>query len=266
MTRLSRLELLILSSAAILANYGCAERSRTLEYAPEDQFGRTYYIDGAGNLGYGVAEVPEGLHEAGYPGRVVVFPWSPFRSPALDQTLGRGAARAKGKELAAEIAAYHESFPGRKVNIIALSAGTGVAVWACENVTPPAKVHNLVLLGSSLSSAYDMSKALAGIAGGVFVYHSDKDAVLKLAVPLTGTIDGRPGESAGLVGLRPAAGNGTRIRNIAWSPDHTQLGWTGSHTSCTAEPFVRAVLAAHVVDSSESFYASAKPSGDRAGG
>jgi len=266
MTRSPHLGLLSLSSVAILAASGCAERYRSLDYTTEDQFGRTYYIDGAGNWGYGVAEVPKGLQGAGYLGRVVVFPWSPFRSPALDQTLGRGAAKTRGKELAAEIVVYLKSFPGRKVNVIALSAGTGVAVWACENMAPPGKIHNLVLLGSSLSSTYDMSKALAHIEGGVFVYHSDKDAVLKLAVPLTGTIDGCSGESAGLVGLQLASGEETRIWNIAWFPDQARLGWTGSHTSCTAEPFVRAVLAAHIIDGSESFYASARPSGDRAGG
>jgi len=123
---------------------------------PRDRFGRTYYIDGAGNWGFGVAEMQEGLRAAGYPGNIVNWRWSLTLNPALDQTVGRPAARSSGALLGEEITAYRKDYPRAQVNIIALSAGTGVAVWACENVKPPATVHNVILLGSSLSSRYDM--------------------------------------------------------------------------------------------------------------
>jgi len=213
-----------------------------------DRFGRTYYIDGAGNWGYGVADVYNGLRAAGYRGSIINYRWSPTFNPALDQTIGRPVARQKGVELGREITAYLQRYPDAQVNIICLSAGTGVGVWACENLTPPATVHSLVMLGSSLASNYDMRKALANISGGVYVYHSQADGILQGPVRTLGTIDGQMGvDAAGLVGLHPPGGGQGKIHNIRWSSRYERYGWTGAHTDATSEPFVRAVLAQHIL-------------------
>lgn len=217
----------------------------------EDQFGRTYYIDGAGNWGYGVAEVHAGLRKAGYKGTIINWRWSATFNPALDQTIGRVAARARGADLGKEITQYLSRFPDNQVNIICLSAGTGVGIWACENTTLPAKVDNIILLGSSLSSDYDVSKALEHIAGKVYVYYSSADMILQGPVRTLGTIDGKIGaDAAGIVGLRPPRGDRSRIVNIPWSSRYEQYGWTGSHTDATSEPFVQLVLAKTILASS----------------
>jgi hypothetical protein len=236
------------------------------QFTREDQFGRTYYIDGAGNWGFGVAEVRQGLRRAGYKGNIIVYGWSPFFNPALDQTAGRPFARGKGEALGREITAYLNRFPENQVNIMALSAGTGVAVWACENVSPPAQVSNLILLGSSLSSRYDMRKALPNIAGKVYVFHSQSDAILQGPVRTLGTIDGEFGvDSAGLVGLRPPGGGGGKIANVRWSPKFERYGWTGSHTDATSEPFVRLVLARYIVPTATASDGEPTPTGGARG-
>ncbi len=219
---------------------------------PRDRFGRTYYIDGAGNWGFGVAEMQEGLRAAGYPGNIVNWRWSLTLNPALDQTVGRPAARSSGALLGEEITAYRKDYPRAQVNIIALSAGTGVAVWACENVKPPATVHNVILLGSSLSSRYDMHKAMKNIDGKVYVYYSRSDPILDGPVRTLGTIDGTFDDSAGLVGLRVSPDLRDRVVNIPWSSKYERYGWTGSHTDCTSEPFVRMVLSKHIVEGASS--------------
>jgi hypothetical protein len=212
----------------------------------QDRFGRTYYIDGAGNWGFGVSSVTDGLRKAGYRGNIINYRWSPTFNPALDQTVGRPVARAKGKDLGEQITAYLRKYPEADVNLIALSAGTGVAVWACENIEPPAKVKSVILLGSSLSSDYNMTLALRNIENGVYVYHSRADMILQGPVRTLGTIDGKIGvEPAGIVGLR----GGLKIHNTPWSPRYERYGWTGSHTDATSSPFVRHVLAQHVVSS-----------------
>jgi hypothetical protein len=216
--------------------------------AAGDRFGRTYYIDGAGNWGYGVAEIHDGLHKVGYKGNIINYGWSPTFNPALDQTVGRPIARLKGVDLGKEITQYLARFPDNEVNIICLSAGTGVGVWACESIEPPATLHNLVMLGSSISSDYDMTKALSHIAGHVYVYHSSGDMVLQGPVRTLGTIDGKMGiDAAGLVGLRPRGPKIERIVNIGWSPQYERYGWTGAHTDATSEPFVRAYLSKHIL-------------------
>ena len=218
-----------------------------------DRFGRTYYIDGAGNWGYGVAEVQKGLHEAGYRGNIINFTWSPTLNPALDQTIGRPVARLKGAELGKKITEYLKKYPDNQVNIICLSAGTGVGTWACESLEPPAKVHNLIMLGSSLSSNYDINKALKNISGGIYVYCSTSDMILQGPVKTLGTIDGKLGvEPAGSIGLRPPGGKNEKINNIRWSRRYERYGWTGSHTDATSEPFVQHVLAKHILPENQS--------------
>jgi len=228
--------------AMLLVLAGCEAGARS------DRFGRTYYIDGAGNWGYGVAEVHEGLRKAGYQGTIINYRWSPTFNPALDQTVGRPIARLKGVDLGKEISRYLRKYPDNQVNIICLSAGTGVGVWACENIEPPAKLHSLIMLGSSLASDYDMTATLKNIEGGVYVYYSHADMILQGPVRTLGTIDGKLGvDSAGLVGLRPRGAKTDKIVNIPWSPRYERWGWTGAHTDATSAPFVRAWLARHIV-------------------
>jgi hypothetical protein len=213
-----------------------------------DRVGRTYYLDGAGNWGYGVASVSEGLRRAGYQGNVVNFRWSPTLNPALDQTVGRVVLRDRAKDLAKEVCTYLGQYPRNEVNVIALSAGTGVAVYACESLEPPAKVNNLIMLGSSLSADYDMGKALGNITGHVWVYYSPNDAILVGPVRIFGTIDGRLiTDAAGLVGLHPPHDDEGKIRNVGWNSKWEPYGWTGTHTDATSEPFVEQELARHIL-------------------
>src|SRR5262249_4650773 len=126
---------------------------------PRDRYGRTWYIDGVGNWGFGVSEVPAGIYARNYPGHVENFRWSLTLNPVVDQTF-RIFARAGGARLAGVIQSQQREYPDAEVNLIGLSAGSGVAIWAVEDLKPPARVHNIVLLASSLSSKYDCRKAL----------------------------------------------------------------------------------------------------------
>ena len=223
---------------------GCEKRGAA------ERFGKTFYLDGAGNWGFGASEVPDGLKQAGYQGDVEVYIWTISFNPLVDQ-LVTGNARLRALALADKIKAYAVQYPDRKINMIALSAGTGVAVWAVENLGGSAHINNLILLGSSLSSDYDMRKALKNIDGHVYVYHSEHDNVLE-AVRVLGTIDGKRGvDSAGFVGLHPPGGPDPKIVNIPWSRKWLALGWAGAHTDCTNARFVRYELSKHVVQPGE---------------
>ncbi len=212
-----------------------------------EPFGKTYYLDGAGNLGFGTAQVPRGLQKAGYKGDVEVFIWTISMNPLIDQLNILGAAEAAGRRLAKRIKDYKKRFPQNGVNIIALSAGTGVAVWACENLDSQSHIDNLVLLGSSLSHNYDMSKALANINRNVYVYHSPHDSILG-SVELLGTIDRKIGvKSAGQVGLKPPGGAAGKIINTPWSENWRSVGWAGGHTDCTSEKFVEQEIARRIL-------------------
>ncbi len=225
--------LLMLGSAA-----GCAD--------PKDKFGHTWYIDGAGNWGFGLVDVPLGLRDKGYQGAVSNHRWSLTFNPALDQTL-RFIAKGSGKALGREISNYLERNPNAEANIIALSAGTGVAIWAVENIRPPRKINNLILVGSSISSKYDMRKALGNMKGKVYVYYSATDPVLTGPVKVLGTIDGTFDDSAGLVGLRGPGASSGMVVNIGWNSRYNSLGWTGGHADCVNRRFVSGEMAKYIV-------------------
>lgn len=237
------LALFLCLALASLTGCGVARGGGNARFEP---FGKTYYLDGAGNLGFGIAEVPKGLREAGYQGDVEPVLWTTSFNPLIDQLNILGVAKGAGGSLARKIERYQERYPDAKVNIIALSAGTGVAVWACERMSAGSSIDNLILLGSSLSHDYDMSLAMKHIRGNVYVYHSTKDSVLG-AVEVVGTIDRKTGvKSAGQIGLRPPGGS-SRIINTPWSSRWRSLGWNGGHTDCTNSRFVKGEIARHLV-------------------
>jgi len=234
---------LSLTIACLSALLGC----HTGANPAAERFGKTFYLDGAGNWGFGASEVPNGLRRAGYLGDVEVYMWTTSFSPLLDQ-LNRPAARLRALALADRIRKYHHRYPHNEINIIALSAGTGVAVWAVEDLDDDVGIQNLILLGSSLSHDYDVRKALEHMRGRIYVYYSDRDAILD-AVKIVGTIDGKRGvASAGQVGLLPPPGAEDRIVNVGWSRRWLPYGWTGTHTDCTSQRFVQRELSRHVLD------------------
>ncbi len=219
---------------------GCQKRGAA------EKFGKTFYLDGAGNWGFGSADVPQGLQQAGYCGDVELYVWTMSLNPLVDQ-LNIPGAKLRAVVLARKIEEYHNKFPDNRINIIALSAGTGVATWAIENLRHGTKINNLVLLGSSLSHDYDMRKALKNMQGDIYAYHSPHDSVLE-TVKIVGTIDGKRGtDSIGLVGLEAPRGMEDRVNNIAWNRSWLRLGWAGSHTDCTNRKFVRYEIAKHIV-------------------
>ncbi len=222
---------------------GCQKRSTA------ENFGKTYYLDGAGNWGFGASEVPGGLQQAGYHGDVELYVWTLSFNPLVDQ-LNIPGAKLRASALARRIENYHERYPNRKINLIALSAGTGVATWAIEGLKGGATVNNLILLGSSLSHDYDMRLALSKMTGKIFVYHSPYDEVLE-TVKIVGTIDGKRGvNSVGAVGLKAPRGMEGRVVNTPWNRSWVRLGWAGAHTDCTNQKFIRYEIAKHILDGS----------------
>lgn len=214
---------------------------------PAEEFGKTYYLDGAGNWGFGVSEVPAGLRAAGYQGSVEVYIWTSSFNPAIDQVNITGN-KLRASILSGKINDYLRRHPDKDVNIIALSAGTGLATWAVEGLSSNHKINNLVLLGSSLSYNYDMTDALAHVKGKVYVYYSAHDEVLTTGAQALGTVDRKFVDGAGLRGLHPNGRNSPRIVNIGWTSRYSALGWTGAHTDATSQAFVQREIAPRILE------------------
>ncbi|MFO0839476.1 MAG: hypothetical protein U1D55_13250 [Phycisphaerae bacterium] len=216
-------------------------------FGPNAVNGITFYCPGAGNLDFGDAGVREGLREAGYRGEVASFLWTVAFNPAIDQAL-RINARLAGTTLSSTIRQYVDRYPGKPVNLVGLSAGTGIALWALEDLPPGYQVDNVVLLSGSIYYRRDISKALPHIKGKIYNYYSSNDIILAGPMKIFGTIDGVFGEDgAGAVGLSPPSGK-DRVVNISWRPEFASYGYVGGHVDSTRAPFIRQFVSKHILE------------------
>lgn len=221
---------------------GCARH-----FSEKAAGGITFFCPGVGNTDFAYPSVRRGLEHAGYEGEINAFIWTLTFLP-LDQALGP-IAKLRAADLAGIIDDYIEQYPDGRVNLIGLSAGSGIAIWAAELLDDGHMVDNVVLLSSSLSHDYDVSKALRHIRGKIYVYYSKDDGVLGAPMKIVGTIDGkRFTDAAGTVGLTSTRHAG-RIVNIPWTREYMRYGYAGGHLDSTSEAFVAAVVAPPIIAS-----------------
>jgi pimeloyl-ACP methyl ester carboxylesterase len=217
------------------------------------EWGRTYYIGGAGTFGHvGTIDVPEGLRRAGYRGSIEVFGWQSIIGGTLRDQMDRSRNEAQAKRLAQRIVSYLRRYPARRVNIIALSAGTGIATWALETLPESRHVGTVVFLGSSLSRDYDLRPALRRIDDRLYNFHSPDDPILRYGLPIAGSIDRETHgpNVAGLYGFMPPERGSLstlalyeRVRNQPYRRQYEAYGYYGRHTDSTSADFVRHVIA-----------------------
>jgi hypothetical protein len=212
-----------------------------------ERYGKVYYLDGAGNLGYGQDTVPKALRAVGYRGDIEIFSWTTYTGPIGDQMI-RSIARMRAEEMTKKIVNYRKRYPDTPVYIIGLSAGTGVGVWAVEKLPKDLKIDTMVLLSSSLSTNYNMTQCLNHVKNKVFVLSSSHDAILKSFIHVTGTIDGAYlAQPAGIAGMYPKQDAPRplidlykeKIVNVPWRPTFKRLGNDGGHTSATSYAFLK---------------------------
>lgn len=208
---------------------GCILGSRpTLVQVGTRDDQRTFYLDGAGNYGFGKESVPLGLADGGYEGHVEHYIWTTYLGAIVDQ-VSVNHNRREGHKLAARIRQFLDMRPNGEVNLIGLSAGTGIIVFALESLDPKYRVQNVVMLSSSLSADYDLTVALRRVNGGIYFFWSPDDPILAEVVPLVGTVDrsSRSNSPAGIWGARMpfGASQATRdlyarkVHNIRWYPE-----------------------------------------------
>jgi pimeloyl-ACP methyl ester carboxylesterase len=241
---------------ALIALIGPATGCTWISYLGTDsrgaERGMTYYVGGAGYLGQvGTIDVPKGLRAGGYRGATECFGWQSIFGGALRDEIDRDRNEGQAQRLAHRITAYATRYPGRPINVIALSAGTGIAVWAVEELPDTVHVRNVVFLGSSLSHRYDLSRALARIDGQLISFYSDSDPILRYAVPLAGSVDREYDRPGGLRPFAPPAGAppelrnayASKVRNIGYRKAFARYGHFGGHIDGTNAAFVERYIA-----------------------
>ena len=219
------------------------------------ELGKTFFVGGAGPLGNvtGTMDVPRGLRKAGYRGAIEVFGWQSVIGGTLRDQMDRNRNEQQARRLAGRIQDYMDTYPGRRVNLIGLSAGTGIITWALESLPEEYHVGTVVFLGSSLYRRYDMSNALGCIDGHLHCFYSARDRVLRFGLPLAGTVDRKvyTSSAAGLYGFATPADAPDevrelyrqRLRNRSYDSRWRRYGYGGGHTDAVAPRFVEHIIA-----------------------
>lgn len=239
---------------------GCAQPLHQLpDRAERMPRGYLYYLDGAGG---GVADrnwaagVRDGLLAAGYKAAGEMFSWELGLGMIADQNANVEYKRSKAAALAKRIEQYKEQYPTAPVSIIGFSAGAAAAVFTLEALPEGCQVENVVLLGASIGTDYDLTQALRHVRNRVFLYTSTKDMMLGFLVPLAGTADRRKVPAAGVNGFAlPAnASDETRrlyaekVVTIAWTKELESDGHYGKHFDNVNMTFIRDHVAPLIMD------------------
>jgi len=170
------------------------------------------------------------------------YSWSHgHRRIVVDQTDYK-YARTQGERLAELIQERQGKEPGRRVVIVAHSAGAAVALAAAEKL-PKASIDRLVLLAPSVASEYNPLPAAKACKEGMDVFTSSKDIwALGVGVKIVGTTDDRrTSVAAGKNGFDLKKPD-PAVRQQAWTKDDAKLGHNGGHYGAYAPDYAKKYL------------------------
>jgi len=192
-------------------------------------------------------DIRKGLVEAGIDRALPIHRWGrpiPVAGMILNQVDFLGN-RLAAMRIAQMITAYQDAHPGKPVHLIGHSGGGGIAVFAVEALPEDRQVDGLVLLSASISSAYDLTKALKKCRSGVTSFYSRADVgLLVIGTIIAGTVDGTHGPGAGAVGFDLPREDAAPAKKAAYAKlyqvELTQqmTGGGDTHTGATSDYFV----------------------------
>jgi pimeloyl-ACP methyl ester carboxylesterase len=240
-------------AAALLAGLtGCVDYTAAERY----EQGLVVVLGGAGNITTAPNQIRWGLDTGGVDHAIEIFSWSESHNVLADQT-DIAANRGAAGRVANRLVAYMNAHPGRPVHLIGLSAGTGIAVFALEQMPSGRSIDGVCLLASSLNDTYDLTRALGHVRNEVTNFSSMLDVlVLGVGVGVAGTVDRGEGSAAGLSGFKlPASASaGTkslyaeRLVEMPWEAPYILYGNAGDHLGASSSGFVKHFMAPIVLD------------------
>lgn len=198
--------LLILSISFIVA--GCEDMLNAKYTTPEQKnHGMIFILPGIQGVDFHYTNIRDGLIGSGINCAIMIHPWG-CQIPGINLLVNETdtqADREWGRKIAEDIVKYQMEYPARPVILLGQSGGAAVSVFAAESLSkmPQAKpIDCLILLDGSISSNYDLTRALSVCKRGIVnFYNPDDVALLKYGTQLMGNLDGGHGNSAGRTGF-----------------------------------------------------------------
>ncbi len=207
-------------------------------------------IEGESGLNH---DIRNGLVAGGVDCAVSIRSWGRILPPPFGMLASQVDVignRLAARSLAKDVAEYQDSHPGKPVYIMGHSGGGGIAVFVAEYLPEGHKVDGLILLSASISSAYDVTKALEHTHRGIVnLYNRNDGMLLGVGTTLFGNVDGIRGPSAGLLSFDTPGEKASPAKREAYKrlyqvelTQEMSLGGS-SHTSSTEPGFVSVYIA-----------------------
>ena len=188
-----------------------------------------------------------GLREGGFSGTIDVHDWT-GDDPGLTSLFARERNEREAQIVADLIEKRFREHPKDRIVLTAHSGGTGILVWAMENLPKDVKVDTVLLLAPALSPRYDLTDALTHVRGGMYAFTSELDAfVLGTGTSTFGTIDGVKCDAAGRWGFEmPDGADPKQYEKLVPMPYDAKKwlreGNLGDHIGALNRRFARNVL------------------------
>jgi len=223
--------------------FGCAPR-------PIRPMGEPHHVVVLpGILGHtpGFERIPRIIDEELDDASVQVWNWTRIEPNIIPNPIGHIRAysknRARAKLLADQLTRCKREHPDVRVSVVALSGGTAIALFACDELPDDVKLDRIVLLSAAVSPDYDVAPALQHVEHGVVNYWSPRDRlVLKYGTSVFGTADRVHEPSAGYRGFNEntTAGVGAKgLTQIQWHPGLWKYRNSGGHAGAQEKAFIR---------------------------
>jgi pimeloyl-ACP methyl ester carboxylesterase len=210
--------------------------------------GVVFVANGSGDYRTVSTNLSRVVAETGTPLQIETVVWSHGTGRFLTDHMDHDNHLVEGERLAAQIAAYSKTCPGRKVYLVGHSAGCAVVLAAAEKL-PPDSVDRTILLAPSVCTGYDLRPALRTSRGGIDAFTSEEDRViLGLGMKIVGTAERRCRTAAGQHGFKPVidcpadAVLYERLRQHPWDPILAWSGNGGGHYGSNEVGYMRAYI------------------------
>ena len=181
----------------------------------------------------------QGLLDGGVPYAMEIVDWTTGNKFLSLYHLRAWRRNQRQAALIAErIAQYQQDYPGRPVWLIGHSGGAGMSMLTLAALPDGTKITGVVLLAAALSRGFDLAPALQKLERGLWSFHSWNDWIfVGLGTTLFGTIDGRHGPSAGMLGFCPKC-ELPRFTQTAYHPVMLKQFNLGGHFGCVHRVWV----------------------------
>jgi pimeloyl-ACP methyl ester carboxylesterase len=190
--------------------------------------------------------IMRGLLDAGLPYAMEIVDWTTgFKGFVLYHLRGWRRNQRVAARLAERVSAYRRDYPGRPVWLIGHSGGGGMALLTAEALPESTLLTGVVLLAPAVSPQYPCHRLERKVEQGIWNFASPLDFLfLGVGTTLCGSLDGRHGPSAGMLGFHDSAvADSPRVVQRHYRFDDILQFHLGGHFGCTHRVFIEETVA-----------------------